>query len=66
MKAAIGELNLTVITLIAIAAVIGFFWFMWPTIKNTIGKQWTNISNDQGWDKGGTGGVAGYIIIDRR
>ena len=39
MKAATGELNLTVITLIAIAAVIGFFWAMWPNIKNSICKQ---------------------------
>ncbi len=44
MKAATGELQLTVITMIAIAAVIGFFWLMWPSIKNSIGSQWTNIS----------------------
>jgi hypothetical protein len=44
MKAATGELNLTVITLIAIAAVIGFFWIMWPTIKNAMNNQWNNIS----------------------
>lgn len=42
MKAATGELNLTVITLIAIGAVIGFFWFMWPTIQNSIQSQWNN------------------------
>ena len=45
MKAATGELNLTVITLIAIGAVIGFFWVMWPTVKNTIGKSWSDVSN---------------------
>lgn len=44
MKAATGELNLTVITLIAIAAVIGFFWAMWPSIKESVGGQWTNIT----------------------
>jgi len=44
MKAATGELNLTVITLIAIAAVIGFFWLMWPQIKESINTQWNNIS----------------------
>lgn len=44
MKAATGELNLTVITLIAIAAVIGFFWIMWPQIKDTLNAQWSNIS----------------------
>ena len=47
MKAATGELNLTVITLIAIAAVIGFFWIMWPNIKTSINNQWINISSDQ-------------------
>ena len=46
MKAATGELQLTVITLIAIAAVIGFFWFMWPQIQNAMNKQWNNISNN--------------------
>lgn len=45
MKAATGELNLTVITLIAIAAVIGFFWLMWPNIQNAINTQWENISS---------------------
>lgn len=44
MKAATGELNLTVITLIAIAAIIGFFWLMWPMIKESINAQWENIS----------------------
>lgn len=45
MKAASGELNLTVITLIALAAVIGFFWAMWPSIKNTIGNQWSDVTS---------------------
>ena len=54
MKAATGELNLTVITLIAIAAVIGFFWIMWPNIQNSINSQWENISGD----------YKGYIIVD--
>lgn len=44
MKAATGELNLTVITLLAIAAVIGFFWAMWPRINSAINEQWNNIS----------------------
>ena len=51
MKAATGELQLTVITMIAIAAVIAFFWVMWPNIQNSINKQWDNISGDY---KGGT------------
>lgn len=48
MKAATGELNLTVITLIAISAVIAFFWLMWPSIKNTINTQWDNLSTYKG------------------
>lgn len=44
MKDATGELNLTVITLIAIAAVIGFFWLMWPSIQESLNTQWANIS----------------------
>ncbi len=48
MKAATGELNLTVITLIAIGAIIGFFWIMWPSIKNSINTQWDNISSYSG------------------
>jgi len=45
MKAATGELNLTVITLIAIAAVIGFFWIMFPSIKNSMNTAFANISS---------------------
>lgn len=47
MKDATGELNLTVITLIAIAAVIGFFWVMWPNIQNALNTQWSEISGGQ-------------------
>ncbi len=46
MKAATGELQLTVITMIAIAAIIGFFWLMWPNIQESINSQWSNISGD--------------------
>ena len=52
MKAATGELNLTVITIIAIAAVIGFFWMMWPNIQESINSQWSNIST-------------GMVVIER-
>lgn len=55
MKAATGELNLTVITLIAIAAVVGFFWYMFNNnIKPSLNTQWNKI-------EGGTG----FIIINR-
>ena len=46
MKEATGELNMTVVTIIAIGAIIAFFWFMWPQIKNTITGQWNNISTE--------------------
>ena len=39
MKEATGELNMTVITVVAIAAVAAFFYaFVWPGIKNTINR----------------------------
>ena len=45
MKAASGELNLTVITLIAISAISAFFlWTFWPAIQGTINNQWKSIS----------------------
>lgn len=46
MKAATGELNLTVITIIAIGAVIGFFWVMWDPISNSIKTQWSNTADE--------------------
>lgn len=37
MKEATGELNMTVVTVVAIAAVGAFFYaFVWPNIKNSI------------------------------
>ncbi len=37
MKEATGELNMTVVTVVAIAAVAAFFYaFIWPGIKNSI------------------------------
>ena len=49
MKAATGELNLTVITLLAIAAIIAFFWIIYNNnIKPTINSQWENISTYNG------------------
>lgn len=47
MKAATGELNLTVITIIAIAAVIGFFWIFFPRIRNSINNQWDNAEDSR-------------------
>ena len=37
MEKASGELNLTVITIVAIAAIAAFFYaFVWPAIRNNI------------------------------
>ena len=44
MKEATGELNMTVVTIIAIGAIIAFFWVMWPKIQETINDQWEDIS----------------------
>ena len=45
MKAATGELNLTVITLVAIGLIIAFFTaFLYPRIKDSIAGIWNNIN----------------------
>lgn len=37
MKEATGELNMTVVTVVAIAAIAAFFYaFVWPAIRNNI------------------------------
>ena len=53
MKAATGELQLTVITVIAIALIAGVFYGLWPSIKNTITTQW-NKSNCVEFNNNGT------------
>lgn len=45
MKEATGELNMTVITIIAIGAIIGFFWVMWPQIQDKIQNVWNSTSS---------------------
>ena len=65
MKAATGELNLTVITLIAIAAIVGLFWAFFPKIKETINTQWEKISGVPGENNStSTPAVPGIIILD--
>ena len=47
MKEATGELNMTVVTVVAIAAVAAFFYaFVWPGIRNSITAS-TNCSQAQ-------------------
>ncbi|MFV0499735.1 MAG: hypothetical protein ACK5NF_06910 [Bacilli bacterium] len=38
MKEASGELNMTVITVVSIAAIGALFAFLWPTIKEKISE----------------------------
>ncbi len=47
MKAATGELNLTLITIIAIGAILGFFWLLWPEIQDQIRGTWENSTSTQ-------------------
>lgn len=62
MKAATGELNLTVITLIAIAAVVGFFWVLFNNVTNSLNEQWNkNIAGSKNPGKG----AIPYIIVQR-
>lgn len=45
MKEASGELNMTVVTIIAIAAIAGFFSIVvWPKIQGSINDQWNTIN----------------------
>ena len=45
MKEATGELNMTVVTVVAIAAVAAFFYaFVWPGIKSSITRN-THCAN---------------------
>ena len=46
MKEATGELNMTVVTIIAIGAIIALFWAMWPTIENTIKNTWNSTAGN--------------------
>lgn len=55
MKEATGELNMTVIAVVAIAAVGAFFYaFIWPRIKSTVSSQ-SICSNGQNYVAGTTG-----------
>ena len=60
MKAATGELNLTVITIVAIALVIGFFTaVLWPNIKESINSQWNIVGGISAEGGDSTGGASG-------
>ena len=57
MKEATGELNMTVVTIIAIGAIIAFFWFMWPQIRDSITGTWDKIEECNGRDCGHDDGI---------
>ena len=60
MKEATGELNMTVITVVAIAAVAAFFYaFIWPSIQNSIAAS-TACAQGAGTTIG-TQGTDGYV-----
>ena len=66
MKAATGELNLTVITVVAIVAVMGIFYLLFPKIQEMINNQWDALGNRDESIKGtqNAGGTTNYIVID--
>lgn len=40
MKEASGELNMTLITIVAVAALAGLFALLWPNISGKIQEKW--------------------------
>ncbi len=45
MKEAMGELNMTVVTIVAVAAIAAFFALIWPSIRDSITNSWNSIDN---------------------
>lgn len=61
MKEATGELNMTVITVIAIAAIGGFLMFFLPQIIETIKANWDASQNcPAGYTKQGNNCIKNY------
>lgn len=48
MKEASGELNMTLVTIIAIAAIAGLFMLLKDPIMNAVNNKWGNIDNIEG------------------
>lgn len=66
MKEATGELNMTVITVVAIAAVAAFFYaFVWPAIKNTLTRttDCNSASCESCTDSGNKRTCTGCVLI---
>ncbi len=66
MKEATGELNMTVVTLIAIAAIAALFYFaIWPMIQQMLVQQTCNTYGpDYKAVKGATAHVQGQAEVD--
>lgn len=47
MEKASGELSLTVVTIIAIAAIAGLVALLWPTLSNWISDEFGNITGTE-------------------
>ena len=51
MKEASGELNMTVITIIAIAGIAAFFALViWPNVKKSVNSEWKGVTANK-WHK---------------
>lgn len=50
MKEASGELSMTVITIIAVALILGLLYLMWPTIQGKIQNTFNNATTDKSTD----------------
>ena len=46
MKEASGELNLTLITVVAIGLIAALFAALWPTLKEKITSNWNDTSGE--------------------
>ena len=46
MKEASGELNMTLITILAVAIIGGIFMALYPSIRNRISSTWNSTAND--------------------
>ena len=55
MKEASGELNMTLITIVAIAAIAGLFAILYPRIRAAIEAKWDDAANQD----------FGYVINEK-
>ena len=66
MKEATGELNMTLVTIIAIAAVLGFVTFFLPGLLNSVGDKWNDAEGTECHvDSNGKTVCTGKSVTDR-